>query len=136
MFDVKSFELVERKQIKRLQLEIHDFKLHHYASFRVSFLDENDKEVKVDLLRLDGDDYANWGADDDYVYKKACEKFGLSPECEEVDVPSVPMEASPAEAPAKADQSQLSAVELERQDELNKLQEEYEEKLRLLKSSV
>lgn len=86
MFEVKPLELVERKVIKKISLKIHDFDLHHFASFHTRFYDEDDKLVKSELLRLEGDDYKNWGADDDYVYKKACEKFGLCAECEEVDV--------------------------------------------------
>lgn len=98
MFEIKPLELVERKTIKKLSVKLHDFELHRFASFHIRFCDENDNIVKSELLRLEGNDYDNWGNDDDYIYKKACEKFGLCYDEPDVEEPVEESVEGPADA--------------------------------------
>lgn len=75
---------VQEKQITTIQkitkVEIMEGKieLDNSASFPVRMMDDNNQLVDIQFVRLEGDDYTNWGNDDQYVVNLILTKLGLT----------------------------------------------------------
>lgn len=46
------------------------------VSIIVNFFDENNNRVDTVSLTLTGEDYSNWGSDDNYLYNYVAQKYG------------------------------------------------------------
>lgn len=77
MFEIKEYEVVKREVYKYINVEVLEIQLKKKVVLRVEFYGEYKSLPKVEIVELTGEDYDNWGDDDDYLYKKVCEKLGL-----------------------------------------------------------
>jgi len=72
-------ETTTRKSTK-IAIFITELILFKSASIAVHFYDENNGSVfRVENLKLEGDDYANWSSDDKYVETFVLNKLNLTP---------------------------------------------------------
>ena len=51
----------------KIQIIIRDIKIFEYVRLIVNLLDIDDKIIDTRLYLLQGDDYNNWGTDDNYL---------------------------------------------------------------------
>jgi hypothetical protein len=61
-FDVQNIELV----------------LFNSARIRVAILDENGNMLDLTFLTMEGEDYTNWGSDDNYIINYVATKLGFT----------------------------------------------------------
>lgn len=53
--------------------------LYTSAAINVYFYDANGSVFKVEELLMEGEDYANWASNDDYIRNFVCSKLNLTP---------------------------------------------------------
>lgn len=70
-----------------------DLRLNEYAVFLVSLFDDAHQLVQREYVRIQGDEYENWGTDDLYIKQVVLGKFGLA---------LAPAADAPTDAPADA----------------------------------
>lgn len=59
-------------------IQVKDVVLGQKAIFLVKMFDSEKKFVKMKQLTIEGQDYQNWGADDNYVYSWVETQLGFS----------------------------------------------------------
>lgn len=60
------------------ELFIGEWILHKSARFRVIMMDDNNKMTETIYVTLSGEDYLNWGNDDQYVINFIASQLGLT----------------------------------------------------------
>lgn len=106
MFELYPTDIVDKNVLCYFEVSVRELKLHQYASFTVDLYNEQKRLFRREILKLEGEDYNNWGSDDDYIYRMVCEKFGLKTK-EEVEAEA----KAKAEANAEAEPEAEPAVE-------------------------
>jgi len=79
--DIADYEIPQEPKIaKRIQIKIAGMVFNESATFQVSyFLNDYDKNVqKIEYINVEGDEYAAWNNDDDYIINLVLDKLGLS----------------------------------------------------------
>ena len=64
--------------IVRFDAIINDLILNTSASFKVWLYDINDKLIDVKVVHMIGEDYTNWGQDDQYVLQFIATQMGFT----------------------------------------------------------
>lgn len=64
--------------VKSIEIESTKIVLNEYARFMVKLLDEQKRVLEVEVVELSGDDYSNWGSDDQYVVDFILNQLGLT----------------------------------------------------------
>jgi len=64
--------------ISGYNIQVKDVVLGQKATILVRMFDSENKYVKMKLLTMEGQDYQNWGADDNYVYSWVQNQLGFS----------------------------------------------------------
>ena len=82
---------------------VNNFQLNSSITFNVILLDQNATPLQVSQVTLAGDDYQNWGNNDQYVITYICNSLGLTQFNPPSTSSSVPVVPAPAPAPAPAD---------------------------------
>lgn len=62
----------------RFAMDITELVLNTSATFRVILYDIEDKSIDVSYVTLEGEDYANWGSDDEYVIQFVATQLGFT----------------------------------------------------------
>ena len=57
--------------------EVH-VNLYNSVNLRIMLQDESDNPVDVLNMTIDGEDYANWSSDDDYIVNYVANKLGFT----------------------------------------------------------
>ena len=78
MSDIQPVDKTTTKTITRFSLDISKMTLNSSAAFRVSLFDANDKYIDATIVTLEGQDYLNWGNDDQYVINFVAQKLGFT----------------------------------------------------------
>lgn len=71
----------EQKTIKiatSISLHIQELILNQSAVFRVSLHDEDGRCISNHMVTIEGQDYLNWGTDDNYVRRFVSAKLGFT----------------------------------------------------------
>jgi len=63
--------------IVRFAMDIIELVLNTSATFRVLCYDIKDKLVDTQFVTLEGDDYTNWGNEDEYVVQYVANQLGF-----------------------------------------------------------
>lgn len=64
-------------QISSFRVQISNTVLHSSCDLIVSLYDDDYKMLRQDVLKLEGDDYLNWGVDDDYIVDYVKNHYGF-----------------------------------------------------------
>lgn len=78
MSAIEPVDKITMQTIVRFSLDITELLLHQSATFRVSLYNVNDKLVDTKFVTLEGDDYTNWGNDDEYILQFLANKLGFT----------------------------------------------------------
>jgi hypothetical protein len=63
----------------RIGIFVKSVVLFKSADVLVYFYDPNNVVIRAEMLRLEGDDYTNWGLDDMYIETYVLNKLNLTP---------------------------------------------------------
>lgn len=77
MSNIEPVDKTTTKTITRFTLDISKMTLNSSASFRVSLFDANDKYIDATNVTLEGQDYLDWGNDDQYVIDFVARQLGF-----------------------------------------------------------
>lgn len=78
MVEIEPLEIVTVKHKHSFIVHIIDVRIFESVMLSVDFFDENGNCVDRTRLHLTGDDYSNWGTDDNYLVNYVTEKYGLT----------------------------------------------------------
>jgi hypothetical protein len=74
---IEPLEVVTIKHKHSFSIHIIDMRIFNSVTISVEFFDENGNYVERARLQLAGDDYSNWGADDNYLINYVAAKYGM-----------------------------------------------------------
>jgi len=63
--------------ISYFQVEFLNLILNTSVLFRVKFYNSNNLEIRNIYLNIEGDEYKNWGYDDNYLIELICKKYNF-----------------------------------------------------------
>lgn len=66
-YDITPVTVTTVTVITKFTVKSLEVKLTQSANILVDLLDKNDNYAGTEYLEISGDDYANWGSDDDYL---------------------------------------------------------------------
>lgn len=64
--------------ITNITIEILNLNFGSSATFRVNSISDM-KLIKSDIFVIEGEEYSNWGNDDQYIIMLLCQKLGYTP---------------------------------------------------------
>ena len=92
MSSILPYEIVSTITVNRFEIDAIDIRLFTSANIRVNLFDLAGFRVSTRNVLMEGDDYANWGNDDQYIVTFVMNALGFTPTdptVEEVVVPTV-----------------------------------------------
>jgi hypothetical protein len=89
MSNILPFEIVSTLTVNRFEIDFIDIRLFTSAVIRVNLFDLNGFRVSSKSVVMEGDDYANWGNDDQYILTFIMNSLGFTPAPPTVEVPTV-----------------------------------------------
>ena len=75
-YDIKEYNLVKQYKITRFDIRVIELLLNQSVTLMVTLF-EGDRPVDVKNIKLENNDYAQWGSDDQYLVNKVVEILGL-----------------------------------------------------------
>jgi hypothetical protein len=79
MSNILPFEIVSTLTVNRFEIDSIDIRLFTSAVIRVNLFDSNGFRVCVKNVLMEGEDYANWGNDDQYILTFIMNSLGFTP---------------------------------------------------------
>ena len=74
---IQPYDQVTVKVIYGFDVEVNTVILNTSARLSVRLYDQNNTIVNVQTLELTGEDYSNWGTDDNYIINYVVQKLGF-----------------------------------------------------------
>ena len=74
---IEPLEVVTVRHRHSFSVNIVHVKMFESVMIAVTFLDENKAIIDRTTLNLTGDDYKNWGTDDNYLVNYVATKYGM-----------------------------------------------------------
>ena len=78
MTQIVPQEQITTKVVSSFDIQSIDLILFNSARIRVALLDENANLLDINFLTMEGEDYANWGSDDNYIINYVATKLGFT----------------------------------------------------------
>ena len=79
MSNILPFEIVSTITVNRFEIDSIDIRLFTSAVIRVNLFDLNGFRASVKNVLMEGEDYANWGNDDQYIVTFVMNSLGFTP---------------------------------------------------------
>lgn len=76
--NVQPSDFTYTKTIERIQIDTQNLVLGESAEFRVTSYTASGEYVKIDFVRIEGQEYQDWGSSDNYIVDLICTKLGLN----------------------------------------------------------
>ena len=77
MVEIEPLEIVTVKHKHSFSVNIIDVRIFESVMISVDFFDENGGCIDRTRLHLSGEDYTNWGTDDNYLVNYVAAKYGM-----------------------------------------------------------
>lgn len=74
---IEPLEIVNIRRKTSFSISVISIRLFHSVTLAVNFFDENNVYVDRTDVTVSGEDYANWGADDNYLINYVISKIGV-----------------------------------------------------------
>lgn len=86
---IEPKEVAVINKITSITIQVSSIIFNLSALLLVSLYDENDKYISTVNMELTGDDYTNWGNNDDYLLQYVSQKLNITPLPQEpkLDIP-------------------------------------------------
>jgi hypothetical protein len=75
--EIEPLEFVTVHRKHSFSININDVRIFKSVMMSIDFFDENGNCIDRDSLNLTGEDYSNWGADDNYLVNYVAKKYGM-----------------------------------------------------------
>ena len=75
--DVNDFTL-EAPVVTKIELKVMDMVLNSHVTLVVHYLNANGNLLDNRIVKIEGDEYDNWGDDDNYITNLVLTKLGLT----------------------------------------------------------
>jgi hypothetical protein len=75
---VNPYNIVKTYNIDYIIINVTNIQLNQSADVQVVFCDNTKFMVDVVSFTLSGEDYQNWGSNDDYIINYVCSKYNIS----------------------------------------------------------
>lgn len=75
--EVEPVEIVTVKHKQYFSINILRVQIFEFVIISIEFCDENKAFIERTDLKLEGDDYTNWGNDDAYLVNYVATKYGM-----------------------------------------------------------
>jgi hypothetical protein len=89
MSSILPYEIVSTITVNRFEIDSIDIRLFSSANIRVNLFDLAGFRVSTRSVLMEGDDYANWGNDDQYIVSFVMNALGFTPTAPPVEVVTV-----------------------------------------------
>jgi len=101
---IKPFEQVKTTVVTSMTVRVMRVELFKSATLHVTLMDSRRSIVDSKVVEINGDDYKQWGGDDNFIYQYIASKFGFSIPEEVTPLPpaslvTVPVSEEPAFEP-------------------------------------
>ena len=77
-FNIEPKEIITTTTITKITITTHNIIINYSINLLVGYYDDKDKYVETIHLVLDGEDYKQWGSDDNYLLNWVCNKLNLT----------------------------------------------------------
>jgi hypothetical protein len=74
---IQPYDQITVKVIYGFDVEVNTVVLNTSARLSVRLYDQNNTIVNVQTMELTGEDYSNWGTDDNYIINYVVQKLGF-----------------------------------------------------------
>lgn len=78
MTQIVPQEQITKKVIGGFEIQSVDLVLFNSARIVVRLLDESGNMMDLSFITMDGEDYTNWGSDDNYIINFVATKLGFT----------------------------------------------------------
>jgi hypothetical protein len=75
---IVPFDETTVKTVYSFSAKVNNVILHTSAKIMVQLNDENNNLIDIKMIDLDGNDYLNWGSNDDYITNYVAQKLGFT----------------------------------------------------------
>jgi hypothetical protein len=75
---IKPFEQVKTTVVTGMTVRVMRVELFKSATLHVSLLDEAGRSIDSKVVEISGDDYKQWGSDDEFIYQYIANKLGFT----------------------------------------------------------
>ena len=69
--------VIDKGNAIKIYIDVGRLILHTSVEIFVTFCDENDQHLSREMILLEGEEYSNWGNDDQYLIDMVCSKLNL-----------------------------------------------------------
>ena len=75
---IENYNFVQTSVVNNIKIKIVSIDLFKSITLCVTLLDTNNKNVENKIIKLTGDEYSNWGNDDNYIINIVLNKLQLT----------------------------------------------------------
>jgi len=75
---ITPFDQTTVKTVHSFSVKVNNVILHTSAKLMVHLHDENNNLIDIKIIEIVGDDYLNWGSNDDYITNFVAQKLGFT----------------------------------------------------------
>lgn len=77
LVNIENKDLITTKTISKVDILDGNIQLNRFVSFPVRLMDSDDNVISVESVLISGEEYNNWGSDDNYIENLILTKLGL-----------------------------------------------------------
>ena len=77
--NIQPKEDIITRELYSIIINVESVQLFTSAQITVSYFDNNGMFIKIDRLTMEGEDYANWSNDDQYIYTYVYNTLNITP---------------------------------------------------------
>jgi hypothetical protein len=78
IINVQTKEIVTTVNVTQVEILEGSIQLNQSAKFPVRLLNDDGNLIGIEFVTIEGDDYTNWSADDDYITTLILNKLGIT----------------------------------------------------------
>lgn len=76
---IQNKEIVTTQVVTSVEILEGTIQLNNSVKFPVKLLGSNDETINIEFIEISGDEYLNWGVDDNYIRNLILNKLELVP---------------------------------------------------------
>lgn len=69
---------IQSKTVNKIRIIDGNIELKSSVTFTVLLMNSNSEVLSKELVKIEGDEYSNWGSDDQYILNLVLSKLGLT----------------------------------------------------------
>lgn len=77
LVNIENKDFITTKTISKVDILDGNIQLNRFVSFPVRLMDSDDNVISVENVLISGEEYNNWGSDDNYIETLILTKLGF-----------------------------------------------------------